>query len=205
MKKIIALFCSTIAIATSVPTDAARYLQFDFQGQSDPFYSPYDRRGVTSDVHALITIDTLNSSLGWGESVAYSSTGFSYGYFSPPWDAISVSAQFAPIDFSTSEFSITTPADGFFSYAFMGKYNLYYGTGDVNTSGSLVVRGSDSQFSTTQLAQISHIDSVIPDGQPGAGINPVPEPATWAMMIGGFGLVGGAMRRRSNKAIASIA
>lgn len=26
----------------------------------------------------------------------------------------------------------------------------------------------------------------------------VPEPATWAMMIGGFGLVGGAMRRRSS-------
>ena len=25
---------------------------------------------------------------------------------------------------------------------------------------------------------------------------PVPEPATWAMMIGGFGLAGGAMRRR---------
>jgi hypothetical protein len=25
---------------------------------------------------------------------------------------------------------------------------------------------------------------------------PVPEPATWAMMVGGFGLVGGAMRRR---------
>ncbi|SIO16668.1 PEP-CTERM protein-sorting domain-containing protein [Parasphingorhabdus marina DSM 22363] len=25
---------------------------------------------------------------------------------------------------------------------------------------------------------------------------PVPEPSTWAMMIGGFGLVGGAMRRR---------
>jgi len=27
----------------------------------------------------------------------------------------------------------------------------------------------------------------------------VPEPATWAMMIAGFGLVGGAMRRRSTK------
>lgn len=26
----------------------------------------------------------------------------------------------------------------------------------------------------------------------------VPEPATWAMMIGGFGLIGGAMRRRSS-------
>jgi hypothetical protein len=28
-------------------------------------------------------------------------------------------------------------------------------------------------------------------------VSAVPEPSTWAMMIGGFGLVGGAMRRRS--------
>jgi len=27
--------------------------------------------------------------------------------------------------------------------------------------------------------------------------SPVPEPMTWAMMVGGFGLVGGAMRRRN--------
>jgi hypothetical protein len=27
----------------------------------------------------------------------------------------------------------------------------------------------------------------------------VPEPASWAMMVGGFGLVGGAMRRRIGK------
>jgi hypothetical protein len=34
-------------------------------------------------------------------------------------------------------------------------------------------------------------------------VSPVPEPATWAMMIGGFGLVGGAMRRRTrNVAVA---
>ncbi|MBM6577743.1 PEP-CTERM sorting domain-containing protein [Microvirga sp. SRT01] len=29
-----------------------------------------------------------------------------------------------------------------------------------------------------------------------AGIGAVPEPSTWAMMIVGFGMVGGAMRRR---------
>lgn len=33
-------------------------------------------------------------------------------------------------------------------------------------------------------------------------INAVPEPATWAMMIAGFGLVGAAMRRRTARAIA---
>jgi hypothetical protein len=31
----------------------------------------------------------------------------------------------------------------------------------------------------------------------------VPEPASWAMMVGGFGLVGGAMRRRSGKLAAA--
>ena len=31
--------------------------------------------------------------------------------------------------------------------------------------------------------------------------SPTPEPATWAMMIGGFGLVGGAMRRRRVAAV----
>lgn len=36
------------------------------------------------------------------------------------------------------------------------------------------------------------IDNVVLDQVTGA----VPEPATWAMMIGGFGLVGGAVRRR---------
>lgn len=29
----------------------------------------------------------------------------------------------------------------------------------------------------------------------------VPEPATWAMMIGGFGLIGGSMRRRKNTSV----
>ena len=31
-------------------------------------------------------------------------------------------------------------------------------------------------------------------------VGAVPEPATWAMMIGGFGIAGASMRRRRNKA-----
>jgi hypothetical protein len=34
------------------------------------------------------------------------------------------------------------------------------------------------------------------------GVNAVPEPASWALMIGGFGLVGAAMRRRTSAKVA---
>jgi hypothetical protein len=33
----------------------------------------------------------------------------------------------------------------------------------------------------------------------------VPEPSTWAMMIGGFGIVGGAMRRRRSTTTVTFA
>jgi PEP-CTERM motif len=32
-------------------------------------------------------------------------------------------------------------------------------------------------------------------------VTAVPEPASWAMMIGGFGLIGAAARRRSRPAV----
>lgn len=38
----------------------------------------------------------------------------------------------------------------------------------------------------------------------GAGAGAVPEPATWALMIGGFGLVAGAMRRRRRTSLAYV-
>ncbi|MBS3962622.1 MAG: PEPxxWA-CTERM sorting domain-containing protein [Sandarakinorhabdus sp.] len=83
---------------------------------------------------------------------------------------------------------------------------------------------SDNDFSVTQTGQgvqfdvctsgIGGISSQValgaacPDGQAliktytyvfkvsGDSLALVPEPATWAMMIAGFGLVGGALRRR---------
>ncbi len=38
-----------------------------------------------------------------------------------------------------------------------------------------------------------------------AQVNPVPEPATWAMMIGGVGMVGGSLRNRRRKTTAVFA
>ena len=39
------------------------------------------------------------------------------------------------------------------------------------------------------------------DAKYGLGVAAVPEPATWAMLIAGFGLVGGAMRRRTRTSV----
>ena len=50
-----------------------------------------------------------------------------------------------------------------------------------------------SQFSGTEASPI--IDNIV--------ISAVPEPATWGMMIAGFGLVGGVMRRRAGKQAAA--
>ncbi len=52
--------------------------------------------------------------------------------------------------------------------------------------------------------QIVFDDITFGSSVPGGG-NAVPEPATWAMMIGGFGLVGGAMRRRKVRTTISYA
>jgi hypothetical protein len=55
-------------------------------------------------------------------------------------------------------------------------------------------------FSTTAVYTINFGEGA--NGRVNAGVDvtaAVPEPATWAMMIMGFGLVGGVMRRRSTK------
>jgi len=58
--------------------------------------------------------------------------------------------------------------------------------------GALVFRSNGVAFEFDSLGVSSHL------GGPGEhSTAAVPEPASWAMMVGGFGLVGGAMRRRS--------
>ncbi|ODU20530.1 MAG: hypothetical protein ABS87_10865 [Sphingomonas sp. SCN 67-18] len=58
-----------------------------------------------------------------------------------------------------------------------------------------------STFTLTQATDVRFFifDDNIGDNRGGISlsVSAVPEPATWAMMIGGFGLVGGVMRRRA--------
>jgi hypothetical protein len=68
-----------------------------------------------------------------------------------------------------------------------GIWTQYSVTGTVGASGTVrVLFAGDSP--ATDRASLA-LDNVALTGS-------VPEPASWAMMIGGFGLVGGALRRR---------
>jgi hypothetical protein len=72
-----------------------------------------------------------------------------------------------------------------FSVSATGYATLnYYGTGGTVNPGFLGVSSVTFYGSGSQ-----ELDNITVNGG-------VPEPASWAMMLGGFGLVGGAMRRR---------
>ena len=72
------------------------------------------------------------------------------------------------------------------------------------TFGALPALVTLSNFATRfQRTGPNYNGSASGIGNPVAVV-PVPEPATWAMMIGGFGLVGGALRRR-RRAVMSFA
>ena len=105
---------------------------------------------------------------------AYNVSFFLGGNFEgpPPAKTLNVSAGAA-----TQGFTYTGPAGGFSGYT---RYNFRF--------TALAPTTTLSFASTTGTPYGPVLDNV--------AIAAVPEPASWALMIGGFGLVGYAMRRR---------
>jgi hypothetical protein len=87
----------------------------------------------------------------------------------------------APRLFSVAQTHIVTGGSGFFAGA----------TGSFDSSGTLSFLTGAPVVSQTFAGVLN--------------VAAVPEPATWAMMIGGFALVGGAMRTRRRKDKAAVA
>ncbi len=80
-------------------------------------------------------------------------------------------------------------------YADAAVYNYSYTlpVGDILEEGAtvdptLTIQGAD--------AHLYHFVG-LPDATMGGSTAAVPEPASWAMMVGGFGLIGSTMRRRA--------
>ncbi|WP_293452821.1 PEPxxWA-CTERM sorting domain-containing protein [Phenylobacterium sp.] len=100
------------------------------------------------------------------------------------------------VDFN-AWYSVIGYADGvLFAQDYSSKYlGLYYGPTsgypdqDIGAAASAYVSDNATGATYTNYAFID-------DGQ--GGVGGVPEPATWALMITGFGLAGAAMRRRAS-------
>jgi len=83
-----------------------------------------------------------------------------------------------------------------------GVYDLL--SGSAGSNGNLLFFGiaSATPISSITFAGASRDDGFgFDDLIVGQSAAAVPEPATWAMFIGGFGLIGGAMRRRQRIAV----
>ena len=87
-----------------------------------------------------------------------------------------------------------------FANANIGSYDDFFGALGLTTALTHTVSNQDDAYSVgfsvgnTSLDDLK-LSSVSVQYIPSAA---VPEPASWALMVGGFGLLGGAMRRRSN-------
>ncbi|WP_068875746.1 MULTISPECIES: PEPxxWA-CTERM sorting domain-containing protein [unclassified Phenylobacterium] len=108
---------------------------------------------------------------------------------------------------SQQSMSISTPALGLIrSFAPRENSGSPYPGGEVFEFRPITTRyltlditgcGTKPQFNSVDYCGLGEI--IFADG---SGVGPVPEPATWALMIGGFGMAGAMLRRRQRLALA---
>ncbi len=122
--------------------------------------------------------------------------------------------------FSALTINAASSTDAGTTFSLLGGGELLVGGSDPNSATYTIMASINSASPITGifLNVIDDPANGLPTGGPGrqpsngnfvvsefvldaiAGPGGIPEPATWAMMIAGFGLVGGAMRRKSSLA-----
>lgn len=155
-----------------------------------------DLDGSTGDAGIILSNDAFVSGAGELKQVSLDFSGNQRGGSS---DTITGGLLFNPA-VTLSDVLITLDGITLFSSATLPSATLSFGSLPVLADDpfkTIAVRfrsSADTAF-RVQLGALGgdNIGPVIDN----LSISAVPEPATWAMMIGGFGLVGGAMRRRA--------
>jgi hypothetical protein len=194
--------CMKVALAvallgTSTASFAARYIKINFTTNAAKYYGSDgfgDRIDYAQAWRGEVLIDTQSAyegelfvddgSLG-GALITYSNQRFSIEQFQDP-EGYGVYATFKPVALSSASFTSSLTSGTFSdSFNYGGRYDLFDRT--QASLRSLTVTGFDSDQTLQSYATLRTF------GPESA----VPEPASWSLMIAGFGLVGMALRRRA--------
>ncbi len=157
--------------------------------------------------------DTSHSSaeLGWGFSfgnaTAYEYGDYGAGYYSPPNYPTFAFPEVTPSrvgGWQSYSFASYTPTDTRFS----GVYAITGATADIPIDFRLSLNAYNTalDYSHTGSVSIGHVAGVSFTSDSGvfltAAGGAVPEPASWALMLAGFGLVGTMARQRRTAVVA---
>lgn len=202
----LSLALATSMLAAAVPASAA-LITFDDLGTNAFTAIPNSYQGFTWDYWASIN------------GANYGPSGYANGVVSGGNSACACASDFGQATQSISSASSFTLGSGYFTSAWndgatlsvvglSGATTLFSTTATLNTSGPSLLNFNWSGIDKVTFAITGGTPSALPGGGDYFALDnltitsDVPEPASWAMMIGGFGLVGAAMRRRRTAAFA---
>lgn len=202
------LSIAAIAIAAMAPQSAhAAPIVLNLQGAiANTTTNAFDFAGRRFNTGNLILTGLTPFTINVGDTIEVNVT------LDGPFTVPASGEQFFGLNFFNSEQGTIDPTStqGTFTFANSGgptglENNTVNG-GCGNCTALILGRGAAGAFSFTSFFATTSVDQLTPSPftidsasisyQLSGAISAVPEPASWALMIGGFGLVGGAMRRR---------
>ena len=193
-------FIAALGLVAAVPV-AAEVLTFDDLGTAAFTPIPASYHGLTWDYWASVN------------GANYGASGYANGVVSGGNSACACASDFGQPSESITSTSKFKLSSGYFTSAwnngatltvngFAGATQLFTTSAVINVSGPSLLTFNWSGIDKLTFS----VAGGTPAGLSGQGnyfavdnlsIGSVPEPASWALMIGGFGLVGAALRRRS--------
>lgn len=209
MKTISLAAVAAIAFATATPATAAQRFEFQYGCTSSPSIPLPALRGASvasvascASVKGSFDLDHSGNTLAAGDYFTTFDKGVSKGPISNVNAVVSGASvgngNFGPADFGMVTFNTTRDLDltrelvgqGDFGMNKFGDddFNVFAASGSAAPSGSLFNYEAQTNGGFGDPVKLTSLQA-----SPAAA---VPEPATWAMMIMGMGMVGAALRRR---------
>lgn len=154
--------------------------------------------GHTNQSHVSVTYDGLGDTLEVG--------GSGQSFLTGPGDGTLTKLSYYLTNggtFNNTEFKISKPTSTVdFTVVDDSGQVFTFLNQTIDPSGFVAFRGIDGESIMSVSFMVDNNGTFEEFRQLRLEVAPIPEPASWAMMLGGFGLVGGLIRRRQGRATA---